>query len=148
MSFIFYFFERMSFVLNNTNIPPHFSCVASAWVHLSSLWTPLHVVPECGSEHKVSSEAMCSQSTHPNSLRHQADYFASSHWKISSALKWGNPFYFFFFLGPHLQHIEVPRGWIRAAAVSLHNSHSHNLSHTGSKPHLPLTLQLAVTLDA
>ena len=35
-------------------------------------------------------------------------------------------FFPFFFLGPHLQHMEVPRlrGWIRASAAS--HSHSHN----------------------
>ena len=33
---------------------------------------------------------------------------------------------FFFFLGPHLQHMGVPRlgGQVRAAAAGLHHNHS------------------------
>ena len=44
-------------------------------------------------------------------------------------------FFFFFYLGPYLWHMEVPRlrGHIGAEAASLHHSHSY----TRSKPHLP-----------
>ena len=43
----------------------------------------------------------------------------------------------FCFLVLHLQHMDVPRprGWIRAAAASLHRSHSN----ARSGPHLPST---------
>ena len=53
--------------------------------------------------------------------------------------------FFFFFLGLHLQHIDVPRlrGQIGASAASLH--HSHN--NTGSELHLPPTPQLTATPD-
>ena len=56
-------------------------------------------------------------------------------------------FFFFFFslLGPHTQHMEIPRlgGPIRATADGL--SHSH--SNARSEPHLQTTPQLMATLD-
>ena len=51
----------------------------------------------------------------------------------------------FSFLGPHLQHMDVP--WlgdqIRAAAADVPHSHSN----AGSKLHLPPTPQLTATPD-
>ena len=49
--------------------------------------------------------------------------------------------YFFFLLGLHLEHIEVPG--LRAAVASLHHSHSS----TRPELHLQPMLQLATTLD-
>ena len=51
--------------------------------------------------------------------------------------------FYFHFLGPHLQHMEVPRatGGIEAAAAGLHHSNA------GSEPHLQRTLQLVATPD-
>ena len=48
-------------------------------------------------------------------------------------------FYFlmFWFLGPHLQHMEVSRLGIKAAAAGLHHSHSN--SNVGSEPHVTYT---------
>ena len=51
-----------------------------------------------------------------------------------------------FFLGGvvlHLQHIEVPRGLIRATTASLRHSHSN----TGSEPRLQPTPWLMAALD-
>ena len=51
--------------------------------------------------------------------------------------------FFFFFLGPHLWHVEVPRlGVSWSCSCSLHRSHGN----TRSKPHLQPT-QLATTPD-
>ena len=50
-----------------------------------------------------------------------------------------------FFLGPHLQHVQVPRlrGQIGAAAASLHHSHSNARSKLCPGP----TSQLTATLN-
>ena len=55
-------------------------------------------------------------------------------------------FFFFFFLGLHPQHVEVPRlgGLIGAVAAGLCHTHSN----ARSKPHLWPTPQLRATLDA
>ena len=55
---------------------------------------------------------------------------------------WGE---FFFFLGPHPRHMEVPRlgGLIGAAAASLSQSHSN----AGYEPRLQPTPQLTAMLD-
>ena len=47
------------------------------------------------------------------------------------------------FLGPQVQHIEVPRSRIGASAASPH----HSYSNMGSKPCLPPTPQLMEMLD-
>ena len=54
-------------------------------------------------------------------------------------------FFFLFFLGPHLQHMEVPRpgSQIRAAAAGLCHSHSN----IRSELHLSPMPQLVATLD-
>ena len=53
------------------------------------------------------------------------------------------------FLGPHLQHMEVPRlgGLIEAVAAGLHHSHSHSHSHARSEPRLQPTPQLMTMPD-
>ena len=51
---------------------------------------------------------------------------------------------FFFFLWPHLQHVEVPRLGVKSVITAgLHHSHSK----TRFEPHLRTTLQLVATLD-
>ena len=52
-------------------------------------------------------------------------------------------FSFFWFLGPHLWHMEVPRGLIRATAASLQHSHSNE----GSELRLQPTPQIMAVLD-
>ena len=54
--------------------------------------------------------------------------------------------FFFFFLGPHPQHMEVPRlgDRIGAVAVGLH----HSQDNARPEPRLQLTPQLTATLDA
>ena len=63
-------------------------------------------------------------------------------------LFFGGVFYFifFFFLGPHPQHMEVPRlgDRIGAVAVGLH----HSQDNARPEPRLQLTPQLTATLDA
>ena len=49
---------------------------------------------------------------------------------------------FFFFLWPHLQHMEVPRLWVKSE-LQVHHSHDN----TGSKPNLRPTPQLAAMPD-
>ena len=54
-----------------------------------------------------------------------------------SSLLFGFFFFFFLFLGPHPQHMEVPRlgGPIRATAAGQHHSHSNTRSLThGARP--------------
>ena len=51
----------------------------------------------------------------------------------------------FFFLGLHLQHMEVPRLGIELELQPAGQSHSH--SNSESKPRLHPTPQLRVTLD-
>ena len=52
---------------------------------------------------------------------------------INTSQNLSSDFFFlsFVFLGPHPQHMEALRGWIRAVAASLHHGHSN----TGSEPH-------------
>ena len=54
-----------------------------------------------------------------------------------------NIFFFFFFLGPHLHHMEVPRLGIGATAAGLHHSHSD----AGSELRLRPTPQLMAMPD-
>ena len=51
----------------------------------------------------------------------------------------------FLFLGPHPQHMEVPRLGVESGAVAAGLHHSH--SHTRSKPRLQPTPQLTETPD-
>ena len=44
-----------------------------------------------------------------------------------------------FFLGPHLRHMEVPRGQIGAVATDLHHSHSKARSKPSLRPKPQLT---------
>ena len=84
--------------------------------------------------------------------------------RANTALKWQQPrrkpqkfslytatkqefseLFFFFFLWPHLRHIEVPRLGVELEFAAASLSHSH--CNTRSKPHLQPILQLAATPD-
>ena len=52
-------------------------------------------------------------------------------------------FFFSFFLGPHLQHMEVPRLGVESELVAAGRHHSH--SNARSEPHLQPTPQLTAT---
>ena len=54
-------------------------------------------------------------------------------------------FFLFFFLGPQVRHMEVPRGRIGTTAAGLHHSQSHN--NAKSEPCLLATPQLTAMLD-
>ena len=55
----------------------------------------------------------------------------------------GFSFFLFFFLGPHLQHMEVSGPGVGATAAGLDHSHGN----TESKPHLKPTPQFEATVD-